>query len=340
MPPARMPVNHDSLALTSAISSRREHTPQAPHSPKTPAPTPPKHHQHPLKHTPTLTTETHTTNATPHLQPNTTPHRDFSALHPHTPRDPITRHLLPIARAEFTIAPLLQVPPALRGEPRTGSVPPARRGNLKEGGFNRACFCKLWSPRLVSTPRTPTHATLRSPLSKPQHGFSPNPKPLFIQRNPTSTSQRCHTFNNNCFNGTGNCHPSVPSETACTQNAIGARDLPRLVRLECPRTIITKNTRSPHPIRRHGPSTFTRKCTLRPRTTSGARRQPARCCHLSCGVHTWSLYTRRRPRPEGAPCGRAHQRESLRVRTQQTVCGTSSVPNAWVVASPVAHTQQ
>jgi hypothetical protein len=150
MPPARMPVNRDSLALTSAISSRREHTPQAPHSPKTPAPTPPKHHQHPLKHTPTLTTETHTTNATPHLQPNTTPHRDFSALHPHTPRDPITRHLLPIARAEFTIAPLLQVPPASRGEPRTGSVPPARRGNLKEGGFNRACFCKLWSPRLVS----------------------------------------------------------------------------------------------------------------------------------------------------------------------------------------------
>ena len=41
------------------------------------------------------------------------------------------------------IAPLLQVPPASRGEPRTGSVPPASRGNLKEGGFNRACFCKL-----------------------------------------------------------------------------------------------------------------------------------------------------------------------------------------------------
>jgi hypothetical protein len=51
--------------------------------------------------------------------------------------------VIPIARAEFTIAPLLQVPPASRGEPRTGSVPPARRGNLKEGVFNRACFCKL-----------------------------------------------------------------------------------------------------------------------------------------------------------------------------------------------------
>ena len=35
----------------------------------------------------------------------------------------LQRHL-PIARAEFTIAPLLQVPPASRGEPRKGSVPP------------------------------------------------------------------------------------------------------------------------------------------------------------------------------------------------------------------------
>jgi hypothetical protein len=43
--------------------------------------------------------------------------------------------IIPIARAEFTIAPLLQVPPASRGEPRTGSVPPARRGNLKEQGY-------------------------------------------------------------------------------------------------------------------------------------------------------------------------------------------------------------
>ena len=42
------------------------------------------------------------------------------------------RVIIPIARAEFTIAPLLQGPPASRGEPRTGSVPPASRGNLKE----------------------------------------------------------------------------------------------------------------------------------------------------------------------------------------------------------------
>ena len=41
------------------------------------------------------------------------------------------------------LSPLLQVPLAKRGEPRTGSVPPACRGNLKEGVFNRACFCKL-----------------------------------------------------------------------------------------------------------------------------------------------------------------------------------------------------
>jgi len=52
-------------------------------------------------------------------------------------------HLIPIARAEFTIAPLLQVPPASRGEPRTGSVPPASRGNLKEGVIN-CCFFELW----------------------------------------------------------------------------------------------------------------------------------------------------------------------------------------------------
>ena len=38
-----------------------------------------------------------------------------------------------------TLTPLLQVPPASRGEPRRGSVPPARRGNLKEGVFNLTC---------------------------------------------------------------------------------------------------------------------------------------------------------------------------------------------------------
>jgi hypothetical protein len=48
------------------------------------------------------------------------------------------------ARAEFTIAPLLQVPPASRGEPRTGSVPPASRGNLKEGVLVYPYFCELW----------------------------------------------------------------------------------------------------------------------------------------------------------------------------------------------------
>jgi len=46
-----------------------------------------------------------------------------------------------------------------------------------------------------------------------------------------TASQRCHNCNNTTSNDTGNCQPPVPSETACTQNAIGARDLPRGVRL-------------------------------------------------------------------------------------------------------------
>jgi hypothetical protein len=52
--------------------------------------------------------------------------------------------IIPIARSEFTIAPLLEVPPASRGEPRRGSVPPARMGNLKEGVYTLTYFCKLW----------------------------------------------------------------------------------------------------------------------------------------------------------------------------------------------------
>ena len=198
-----MECGSEASAPTSAISSRREHTPQALHSPKTP----PKHHQHRHKHTPTLTTETHTTNATPHLQPNTTPHRQFSALHPHTPHHPRTRHLFPTPHtARSTTHP-------------------------EKSNAHHPSTHPTHNTRSIATPHTPTHATLRSPLSKPQHGFSPNPNPLFKHRNPTSTSQRCHNCNNNSSNDTGNCHPSVPSETACTQNAIGARDLSRGVRL-------------------------------------------------------------------------------------------------------------
>ena len=162
----------------SAISSRREHTPRTPHSLKTPATTPPKHHQYRLKHTPTLTTETHTTNATPHPHPNTTPHRDFSTLHPHIPHDSITRHLFP------------QTTP--------------------------------------HTARSTTH---------PEQSTAHDP----------DTRSNAH-------------HPST-----------------------CP---------------------------------------------------THNIHTRRRPRTEGAPCGKSHQRESLRVRTQQTVFGNSSVPNAWVSPRP------
>ena len=52
--------------------------------------------------------------------------------------------IIPIAWSEFTIAPLLQVPPASRGEPRRGSVPPACRGNLKEGVLVYPRFYELW----------------------------------------------------------------------------------------------------------------------------------------------------------------------------------------------------
>jgi hypothetical protein len=59
---------------------------------------------------------------------------------------------IPIARAEFTIAPLLKVrfPPLREGNRvgRVGSVPPACRGNLKEGVRDRLAFL---------LPRHPTH---------------------------------------------------------------------------------------------------------------------------------------------------------------------------------------
>ena len=40
-----------------------------------------------------------------------------------------------MAQSEFTVAPLLKVPPASRGEPRARPVSPARRENLQEGGY-------------------------------------------------------------------------------------------------------------------------------------------------------------------------------------------------------------
>ncbi len=41
--------------------------------------------------------------------------------------------MIPTAQSEFTVAPLLKVPPASRGEPRARPVSPARRENLQEG---------------------------------------------------------------------------------------------------------------------------------------------------------------------------------------------------------------
>jgi hypothetical protein len=77
------------------------------------------------------------------------PPHAISSLNPTGQRQwvaPTRRYVIPIARAEFTIAPLREVPPASRGEPRTGSVPPAGRGNLKEGVlgvlFWELCLCE------------------------------------------------------------------------------------------------------------------------------------------------------------------------------------------------------
>ena len=74
---------------------------------------------------------------------------------------------IPTTRSEF-VAPLLQVPPASRGEPRGGSVPPACRGNLKEGVFTKDCYARstllepppavapLTQPELQTEPRLQT----------------------------------------------------------------------------------------------------------------------------------------------------------------------------------------
>jgi hypothetical protein len=51
---------------------------------------------------------------------------------------------IPMRGRSLQLPPLLQVPPASRGEPRTGSVPPACRGNLKEGVLVYPYFCELW----------------------------------------------------------------------------------------------------------------------------------------------------------------------------------------------------
>jgi FAD/FMN-containing dehydrogenase len=64
---------------------------------------------------------------------------------------------IPATRSEF-VAPLLKVPPASRGEPRMGLVPPARRGNLKEGVLTKDCYARS---TLLEPP--PAVAPLRQP---------------------------------------------------------------------------------------------------------------------------------------------------------------------------------
>jgi hypothetical protein len=59
---------------------------------------------------------------------------------------PITGGSIPIAEPKFIIPPSVRFPPRFaRGTaPRAHSVPPARRGNLKEGVVFTLNFCELW----------------------------------------------------------------------------------------------------------------------------------------------------------------------------------------------------
>jgi hypothetical protein len=59
--------------------------------------------------------------------------------------------------------------PASRGEPRMGSVPPASRGNLKEGVFNLAYVCKVCLLLVSETLALPASAVLGTRASRPQH---------------------------------------------------------------------------------------------------------------------------------------------------------------------------
>jgi len=136
----------------------------------------------------------------------------------------------------------------------------------------------------VNTPRRrhihPKHPQQhpKKPPTPPHTHTNPHNRNAHNQRNTTSTSQH---------------HPTPPffgTSSPSTPPPHNLRDLPCWVRLRCPRTIINKNTRSPHPTRRHGPSPRTNRRTARPRTVSGTCCHPVRCCHLCCGVHTWSLY--------------------------------------------------
>jgi hypothetical protein len=114
----------------------------------------------------------------------------------------------------------------------------------------------------------------------------------------------------------------------------------RFVRLGCPRTTSTKNTRLPHRNRRHRPSTCTDNRNARPRTVS------ATCCHSVRSRHCclrrphWvAIHARTPPTRSGfrgqvAPArvlARAHTTDNLRQVQLAQRLG---------IAPSVAHTQQ
>ena len=160
----------------SAISSRREHTPRTPHSLKTPATTPPKHHQYRLKHTPTLTTETHTTNAIPHPHPNTPEPAIYSPrqhLTPHAPQHipnspPRTTPTPAPTRTTRPLAPpTIPTPadaPALKAHPAAGRT----SASLCACAHSRPCSATPACPTLGCRPvrRPHTAAVARRALPR------------------------------------------------------------------------------------------------------------------------------------------------------------------------------
>ena len=101
-----------------------------------------------------ITTETHTTNSTPHPHPSTTPHRDFSTLHPHIPHDPRTRHLFPHPTPHTARA-------TTHPEKSTAHAPDTRPN------AHHPSTRPTHNTRSIATPRTPTHSTPHSAPRRP-----------------------------------------------------------------------------------------------------------------------------------------------------------------------------
>ena len=189
-----------------------------------------------------------------------------------------------------------------------GSVPPACRGNLKEGVLVHSRFYELWlrdryhnrnAHNQLNTTSTPQH----HPTPRFFNASSPHPprpqNPPFIS--PPNTS---HRTRHNTSRKVHRARPRHPPQRAppvhpphpqypLHSNAPYTHALHATLRSPpsnpqhgfspSPNPLFNHAS---HPTRQHEPSTFTNTRTSRPRTPSGTRRQPVRCCHLSCGVHT------------------------------------------------------